>query len=175
MSDTKVAIKTLHVNCYYYHFLLKKLLCCSSETNSNIIKNSVIDQDKLTFKKPPKILLVEDDIVALKILEANLMTLGCEIEIATNGQQAITMVANKYDLIFLDIGLPDISGLGVSLAIRSQEQNNHIPVIAITALNKDITNDCLSVGIDEVFIKPISLEQLKAILQRWLVGNKESN
>jgi CheY-like chemotaxis protein len=122
------------------------------------------------FTIPPKILLVEDSTVVQKIITQFLKILGCVVDIAADGHQAIAMYKNGYDLILLDIGLPGISGLGVSIAIRSQETLKRIPIVAITISADSVRADCLSVGIDEVMQKPISLEQIKQILLRWLVS-----
>lgn len=114
-----------------------------------------------------KILVVEDDAVCATAIASMLQSFGFQVDIVKTGKEAISLFQNNYDLIFLDIGLPDMSGLGVCMAIRNQEQTKHTPIIAITA-NLEVKDECLSVGIDQFITKPMNLETCKSILQRWL-------
>lgn len=117
-----------------------------------------------------KILIVEDDEISQVALSWMLSSLGCNSIIAKSGRQAIEMYENDFDLIFLDIGLPDVTGVGVCMAIRSQEHLKHIPIIAITAC-EEMKDECLAVGVDEFVAKPLSLDKCEEILLRWLGGN----
>lgn len=82
------------------------------------------------------ILIVEDQPLAAKVARLVVERLNCAVDVAETGNDALRYVADKhYDLIFMDVGLPDISGLDVTKRIRAQEWklNQHIPIIALTA------------------------------------------
>lgn len=113
-----------------------------------------------------KTLLVEDVLVAQKIARMTLEELGCQVDVAENGQTALKLFKeNKYDIVFMDLGLPDMNGFDVTLQVRKIENNeNHVPIIALTA-NFDDSDKlrCFEVGMDDFMLKPIVKEngQLK--------------
>lgn len=116
----------------------------------------------------PKILLVEDNALIQQVETAFLDALGCQVEVASNGQQAIDLANNNPDLIFMDIGLPDIDGVTVTSTIRKGEKTQRVPIVAITAEQNLSHEKCIEAGLDEITSKPISQERLKKILLRWL-------
>jgi two-component system aerobic respiration control sensor histidine kinase ArcB len=117
-----------------------------------------------------KILLIEDNSLNRKIASIMLKDLGCEIDIAEDGFKAISMIeSNRYDLIFLDIGLPKKDGIQVAREIRQYENYKKTPIIAITAYAFDADIEkCYQVGMNDVLIKPFTIAGLKNILRRWL-------
>jgi two-component system sensor histidine kinase/response regulator len=76
-----------------------------------------------------------------------------------------------YDAIFMDVGLPRMSGIEVAAEIRKREgDGRHTPIIALTGFTQDEDlNNCLAAGMDAVATKPIAPEELKRLLLRWLV------
>ena len=128
---------------------------------------------KLHFGKlKPHILLVEDDPVAQKINVLFLNQFGCEVAVASTGSEAFEKYNNTIDLILLDIGLPDISGTSVCKQIRTLPSGHNVPIIALTAHGGEIKEECLAVGINEVAVKPILIQELFYLLQRWLNTQK---
>jgi CheY-like chemotaxis protein len=116
-----------------------------------------------------KVLLVEDHPLVQKVHRLMLEMVGCRVDVASSGQQALTMYVNGYDIILLDVGLPDISGLGVSKTIRSQENEKgcRTPIVVLTAFSYDeINSQCIAAGVDEVAVKPVKFEDLQGILER---------
>ena len=117
-----------------------------------------------------KILLVEDNLLNQKVAQNMLQTLGHHLDIASTGQEAVSMFQQKnYDLVFLDIGLPDIDGLAVAQKIRAQneQQLKYTPIIAITAHARDEDKfNCLKAGIDEFLTKPVMMNSLIRSLER---------
>ncbi len=120
---------------------------------------------------PVKVLVVEDVEIAQKIANITLMALGCSVDIAENGQKALQLFKdNQYDLIFMDIGLPDISGIVVTKAIRRVENNeSHVPIIALTA-NYDESHPhvCFDAGMDEFMLKPLTKENGQAMINKFI-------
>jgi signal transduction histidine kinase/CheY-like chemotaxis protein len=115
------------------------------------------------------ILVVEDDEVNYKFLEALLHNTDAQIIHADNGYQAIDLCKsiNKIDLILMDLKLPDISGFEATLRIR--KLNKDIPVIAQTALVlKDEKEKCLKAGCNDIITKPIEIEKLLSLINKYL-------
>ena len=124
----------------------------------------------VSFKKHA-ILLVEDNAVNQKVAKILLSELNCQVDLAENGQIAINLLYNnRYDLVFMDISLPDMSGIEVTNELRRRENNKRrVPVIALTADSTLSDNEkLLTMGIDDYLIKPYTLEQLDSMLKKWI-------
>lgn len=118
-----------------------------------------------------KLLLVEDDKIVQKVHRMMLEKLGYEVEVVENGPQALQKTREAdYDAIFMDVGLPGMSGLEATIEIRKHEKNKkHTPIIAMTAyVYEEDRRNCLAAGMDDVAIKPISFGELQKTLQKWL-------
>ena len=120
-----------------------------------------------------KLLVVEDNLIAQTVAEMILTALGCKVQIAADGEQALQMFkANKYHFIFMDLGLPGISGLETSKEIRKLEINTiPVPIVALTA-NYDSSSSaiCLKAGMNDFILKPLSKEKASAILTKFFPG-----
>jgi len=117
----------------------------------------------------PKILLVEDNSITQKIENVMLKSLGCQVDIADSGLKALDMFeANIYDLIIMDIGLPDLQGDTVASIIRKKEHfSEHVPIIGLTAhLTEDMKGPYLK-NMDQIYLKPLLSEQAKEIIQTY--------
>ncbi len=117
--------------------------------------------------KVPRVLLVEDDELVAFVHKSLLSQLGCTVDIAINGQEALSMVKLKscYDLILLDIGLPDMSGIEIARNLHCHLQVQCPVIVAITTLSNDeMIKACLEVGIKQVFVKPVSLQIFEEII-----------
>lgn len=119
-----------------------------------------------------RILVVEDNIIAQTVAKAILTKLSCQVDIAGDGQAAIHLwEQNKYDLIFMDIGLPDMDGYQVTHHIRAQEitENHHTPIIALTAhVGEENKQRCIESGMNAVISKPLSQKSCSDILGSFL-------
>jgi len=119
------------------------------------------------------VLVVEDLAIAAKVACSLLLNLGCTVDIAENGQSAINLVKNNhYDLIFMDVGLPDVSGNDVTSQIRKWEtlsNTKRTPIIALTA-HIDVENkeQCVKAGMDAVLSKPLTKEMASGILNAFI-------
>ncbi len=118
------------------------------------------------MQKLLRVLIVEDNPVIQYIHKAMLTALNCQVEIASNAKEALEMASNEYDLILLDIGLPDRSGIEVALELRSREIKKRTRIVALTAFAEhDVVKNCLAAGIDQVVYKPIDFQKLEQLLQ----------
>jgi CheY-like chemotaxis protein len=117
------------------------------------------------------VLVVEDHPVNQTIIRAMLARMGCAIEMADNGVQALrAFEKNTYDLVLMDCQMPEMDGFDTTRAIREREALNptmgRVPVIALTALAMlGDAERCLAAGMDDYLTKPIQLEQLSATNQ----------
>ncbi|MDA8443182.1 MAG: PAS domain S-box protein [Peptococcaceae bacterium] len=115
------------------------------------------------------ILLVEDSLINQTVVSKILTAKGNTVEIAANGVEAVDkFVKNHYDLIFMDIQMPELNGIEATKQIRSMEHDGqHIPIIALTAhaLQGD-REHFLSFGMDDYVAKPINLDELFAAMDR---------
>ena len=130
-------------------------------------------QDKV--RADTTILVVEDNLINRKIAVKILDTLGYGVEAVTNGREAVDAVQKKeYQLILMDIQMPEMDGLQATRAIRTLNQTNRnktIPIIALTAhaLKAD-RKICLEAGMDDYLPKPVDPKQLEAAIEKQLSG-----
>jgi signal transduction histidine kinase/CheY-like chemotaxis protein len=118
-----------------------------------------------------KILLAEDNTINQKVASMMLKKTHCTIDVATDGEQAVNMVAkNDYDLVFMDIQMPALSGVEATAKIRSmQKGNKYLPIIAMTAnAMKGDREKYIDAGMDDYISKPFKQENLFNILSKWL-------
>lgn len=106
--------------------------------------------------------------VAIRMLEK----LGCRVDVAANGYEAIDAFRQMaYDCIFMDCQMPEMDGYQATAAIRQHETSSggRVPIIAMTANAMDGDRDlCLQAGMDDYISKPVKTENLEALLQTWL-------
>ena len=115
------------------------------------------------------ILVIEDDQISRQFAKIILQSLNCNVTLANDGTEAIEKIKHKYDMIFSDIGLPDISGFEVAKHIREEGSINQSTIlIALTGHAADSDSEaCLKVGFNEVLQKPLSMEGFqKEIIKR---------
>jgi len=119
----------------------------------------------------PKVLLIEDDVVSQLVGSTLLSTMQCHVDVASSGENALELFdPGKYDLILMDMGLPDFSGDAVAKSIRQAEKNSpyRVPIIALTAHLSDETHQqCLSSGMDGALSKPLSYEKAEKIIHAY--------
>jgi len=121
-----------------------------------------------------KILLVEDNVVNQKVATTMLTRLGCEVELAVNGEEGVRAFRDgRYDLVFMDCQMPVMDGFQATQAIRELERargGEPTPVLAMTAsaLVQD-EQRCLAAGMDGHLAKPVRAVDLRALLRRWLL------
>lgn len=124
---------------------------------------------------PLAILLVEDNPVNQLVAQAMLENLGCTVDVASNGREAVdAFLERTYDLVLMDCQMPEMDGYQASTAIRKIESDSHreqrssTPIIALTAHAMDGARDeCLEAGMDDYLSKPFLQDELRQILQRW--------
>ena len=121
-----------------------------------------------------RVLVVEDNLTNRKVIQTMLAHFGLATTVVEDGQQCIDILQrdSAFDLVLMDLQMPVMDGYAATEWIRRWEatgQRPRLPIIAVTANAYDEDKKrCLSVGMDDFLAKPISLEGVQSVLQRWL-------
>jgi two-component system, sensor histidine kinase and response regulator len=125
------------------------------------------------LKNSPRILLVDDLSDSLEVNRALLRRSGYRVDSASAGLEAVAKTArNRYDLIFMDIEMPDFDGMEATRRIRldaATAGRPHVPIIALTAHAAEGHRErCRESGMDDHLAKPVSAEELRAKIEQWV-------
>ncbi len=125
-----------------------------------------------------RVLLVEDNIVNQKVAVGMLRKLGFPARAASGGLEALSMLEEEeFDLLFMDIQMPDLGGLETTKRIRAGEvgeANQDVPIIAMTAhATRQDRKNCLAAGMNDYVAKPISSELIHDAIRRVMGGLSE--
>ena len=117
---------------------------------------------------PLKIMVAEDNLTNQKLALKILSKLGFEAALAENGRQAADMAAQyAYDIILMDVQIPEMDGLEATRIIRRELEIQPV-IIAMTAnAMKEDRDQCLQAGLDDFLSKPVKVEDLVAMLTKW--------
>ena len=123
-----------------------------------------------------RILLVEDNAVNRQIASELLEAEGATIELAEGGMQGVSMATERsdaYDVIIMDVQMPDLDGMAATRRIRAHAHGKQLPILAMTANAASADrSDCLAAGMNEHVAKPIDIDQVVALLLK-LLGRAE--
>ncbi len=119
---------------------------------------------------PLRILLAEDNTSSQKVATAMLKRLGYRVDTVADGIEALEALKRQhYDVVLMDVRMPEMDGLEATRAIRKLWPDNGPKVIAITAYALEGDREsCIEAGMDDYIPKPVKLEDLKAVLERSL-------
>jgi CheY-like chemotaxis protein len=119
-----------------------------------------------------RVLLAEDNAVNQRLAVRLLEKRGHRVAVAENGREAlIALEKEKFDLVFMDVQMPEMDGFEATVAIREREKSSglHQPIIALTAhAMKGDREQCLAAGMDGYLTKPIRPQELEEILEGYL-------
>lgn len=149
-------------------------------------KPSIKNTENLNFtqrsqfiNKQPYILLVDDNAINRKVANEILLKAGAEVILAESGKQAIKFIQNtdkNFDLIFMDIQMPDLDGVQTTSKIRKMNIPNLPPIVAMTAYSmKDDKQKFISQGLDDYIAKPIKAQALINKVKEYVLGKPIAN
>ena len=147
-------------------FSLNLSLKICESPNKESDKNEVVQ----TFSGQPAILLAEDNRINQIIAVAFLSSLGLECDIANDGLQALEMAKIKiYDLIFMDVQMPNLDGLQATRKIKALKEYKNSTIVALTAnaFSED-RQKCLDAGMTDYLSKPLTKKALTILLNKVL-------
>jgi signal transduction histidine kinase/CheY-like chemotaxis protein len=125
------------------------------------------------------VLLAEDNAVNARLVMATLLKHGHTVKTVQNGRQAVDAVpGGEFDVILMDVQMPEMDGLEATVAIRSAEagSDRHLPIVALTAhAMKGDEEACLRAGMDYYLSKPVHVKELLALLERIGSGTVPRN
>jgi CheY-like chemotaxis protein/HPt (histidine-containing phosphotransfer) domain-containing protein len=131
----------------------------------------------LTERLPLSILLCDDNAINQKVAARILQSIGYQPDFAANGREALDALDKKpYDLIFMDVMMPEMDGLEATCAIRERQKDgvahpnyqSRIIIVAMTAQAMQGDREkCLAAGMDDYLSKPILPKDIRAIVERW--------
>ncbi|HYM80491.1 MAG TPA: response regulator [Candidatus Limnocylindria bacterium] len=122
-----------------------------------------------------RVLLVEDNPVNQLVAISALRRFGYKAEVAASGMQAIEALKHeRFDLVFMDVQMPEMDGYECTAEVRKMEQGQtRTPIVAMTA--HALAGDrerCLKAGMDDYLTKPVDLDSLCAMVERWALPGK---
>ena len=128
-------------------------------------------KEKLEIKKKVHALVVEDNLINQRLIQIILKEYNIQVSISSNGNEAIEICKeNKFDIIFMDIDMPEKNGIVATQEIKEKiVQNTKTPIVALTALAMEGDRDrILAEGLDDYLSKPLTREKLEHILNKYL-------
>ncbi|MBF0410604.1 MAG: response regulator [Candidatus Riflebacteria bacterium] len=143
--------------------------------------NKIVSTFPLTpeRKRQVKILLAEDNTTNQKVAVRILQNLGYNADVVNNGKEALrALEISEYDLILMDVQMPEMDGLSATSLIRSGasgEKKKYVPIIAMTAHAMRGDKDrCIEHGMDDYLSKPVKPSELSEMIQKWALGKADS-
>ena len=126
--------------------------------------------DEINALLGARLLIAEDNLINQEVISGLLESYGLDITIVNNGREAVNALQqNEFDLVFMDIQMPELDGLQATEQILQMRLPKTPPIIAMTAhAQSEDVQHCLSVGMQDHIAKPIDPEKLKEKLIRWI-------
>ena len=142
------------------------------ETSASTSRADAEDEGKAHDIEGLSILVAEDNPVNQRLLQRLLERMGHKVALVDTGRKAVDAVAERvFDLVFMDVQMPELDGLGASQEIRRREeaQGSRVPIVALTA--NAMVGDreaCLAAGMDDYLAKPVRPSDIKSAISRVL-------
>jgi len=137
-----------------------------------VVENTEILSDKSVHENQDiKILVVEDNLLNQKVIEKILEKNNLNIDMATNGKEALEMLeSTDYNLIFMDMEMPIMDGIESTRLIRKNLAQEKQPIIIAMTANAFVEDRerCLEAGMNDFISKPVSVDKVKAMLNHWI-------
>jgi len=169
-SSGAMAYVTKPIRRAQLHAALAEVMRIPAGVHTPLVPRYSIDKYLHTDRR---VLVADDNVVNQRVAVAMLRKLGFQADTAGNGVEALQALGKTaYDLLLIDCQMPEVDGYEATRAIRAREvEGIHLPVVAMTAhtMQEDL-DACLTAGMDDYLLKPISLSSLSEKLSRWLPG-----
>ena len=136
---------------------------------ASVVQTQKVLEPMVAEIQPCKILIVEDNPTNRQVVITVVQALGYAPDVAVNGQEGIQMAeANGYDLILLDVQMPDIDGWTVARHLRQYVRQKRLIIVAITAgVSPEDRQRCFDAGMDDFVMKPFKISTLKDVILKY--------
>jgi signal transduction histidine kinase/CheY-like chemotaxis protein/HPt (histidine-containing phosphotransfer) domain-containing protein len=153
---------------FWFEAMLEK--APSGMTATQINPEVSLPEAAIRALKGRHILLAEDNLINQEVAKELLLEVGIKVDLANNGLAAVEMATRTdYDLILMDIQMPQMDGIQATQAIRAHAKGATIPILAMTAnAFAEDREVCLAAGMNDHVAKPVDPDQLYRTLRKWL-------
>ena len=149
-------------------------------TSKGLAARDLVDDSKEQLLAGSSILLVEDNLLNVKVATAFLQRWGAQVDVAFNGNEALQKLdSTKHHLVLMDLHMPVMDGYEATKLLR--ERGETMPIIALTAsLAKEIEGDAYKAGLNAIIVKPFNPDELRETIwrqlrkTRWKVAKNEN-
>ena len=173
LMDGKIGVESKlgEGSCFYFEMPFD--LPATSIHEEETLVDPALDETPNIFVSPlsdARILVVEDNQINQLLVSKILDSTEARYDAVSDGKEAIKMAnSNHYDVILMDLNMPNMDGMEATKAIRLQQKNEHTPIIAMTGSDDvETRRACLNSGMDDHLIKPFKPVTMLAILEKWL-------
>ncbi len=153
------------------------LLSEGSSQDKDVALQEVAGQQIQKLGRSANVLMVEDNVINQKVGKRMLEKIGCAVEIANNGAEAIEKLrATTFDVVLMDCQMPVMDGYEATRKIRSEDSGfKHIPIIAMTAHAMEGDREiCLKAGMSDYISKPVEMKRLAKMVNKWIFAQSSN-
>jgi CheY-like chemotaxis protein len=139
------------------------------KTITKALRSTRVFDLSMATRLPLKILIVEDNLINQKVALRVLQQFGYHADLAASGKEAVDAVRrHKYDLLFMDVQMPEMDGLEATRHICAGVNRSRKPYIVAMTANamKEDREECLAAGMDDYLSKPVRAEEIKNAIER---------
>jgi DNA-binding response OmpR family regulator len=162
-----------------YHAAMTRInRCLAQRDRGNLTKGEqpgIAAGIAARITKDARILIAEDDLYTQQLIERRMTQLGCKVTMANDGEATVkTLESHEFDLILLDIMLPDINGIELLRKLRDEPRLNDTPILMISALDdSDTMTKCYELGAQDYIRKPFRADILRSHIMACLEAGKK--
>ena len=157
---------------FYPEHLLNMIVRSLQQESSSIPVVTLDVEEQMAALQQRKVLLVEDNEVNQMVAQQILQSVGVEVVIANDGQEAVDLIDTcPFDAVLMDIQMPVMDGYEATEKIRQRYSHEALPIIAMTAnaMQQD-REKALAIGMNDYLPKPVEVDKLYEKLSQWIVG-----
>lgn len=179
LQDEMIGLQSIIVPRPVVHIQLHQAMC----SLLNIAQRLSGPAEGAGYNPPPtknnavRILVVDDNSANLKLVCEFLRGLSVDVRARNSGYEAIEACSKEtFDLILMDVQMPGMDGLETTKALRARESQHRTPIVALTAhAVSEHKTQLLLAGMDDFLSKPVSEEDLKHIIERWVKNERPAD
>lgn len=169
-------VLNLPANSVTYQKLLDKLIKVK-DNRPRVLDGAEITPTKNDELPPLKLLVVDDNKVNLMMMEVIMKNIGYKVDFANNGREAVEKcLANKYNLVFMDVQMPEMDGIEATTIITAQLKEKSPAIVALTAnAFPEDKQACIDAGMIDFLPKPVTMDTIKSLLARLFIDASIAN